>query len=318
MHVQIHPQVQATRNVSDFVYYEDHPRHLLIVYYAGHGAEHDGKLLLAGRLTHTEAGPDVYINWADIEVILGKTEADVLVIFDCCCAGILCRPVFGGGLRRKFQYIAACKSDELTPAAGPRSFTSAMIRALQNMAGEPGFTTRRLVRKLMQHEHFPSGQEAIVFGSRFGHVDGDIWLAASAQHVDARARSRETISTADVLDLRFHFAERATEDDIEQTARSLKSLLRDQGAVRFHAISILDDAAYAERADRGAIDVSQGQSEQREADAVAEVITLPTTGQTIGEIKDIRVVRTLLGGLELLVRAFRPVPAWHGTAYLVA
>lgn len=52
MHMEKHPQVQATKHVADFVHDEDHPGRLLIDYYGGHGyseATAKGRVKLAGR-----------------------------------------------------------------------------------------------------------------------------------------------------------------------------------------------------------------------------------------------------------------------------
>ena len=51
MHNDIHPQTQAFKHVSDFVYDEDGDRSLLIVYYAGHGwseAANENSIKLSG------------------------------------------------------------------------------------------------------------------------------------------------------------------------------------------------------------------------------------------------------------------------------
>lgn len=183
MHMHSHPQIQAQKHVSELLCREDQEGRLLIVYFAGHGrADSNGCLLLAGGPGKRQTKRERRIDWKDIETTLGKADADVLVILDCCCSGVLRCPTMegqtDGGPRRKFQYITACTADQLSRSAGPQSFTTAMIWALKELAVEPGFTVRRLVRRLVSYEDFPrEDQEPLVFDSRFGPHEGDIWLA---------------------------------------------------------------------------------------------------------------------------------------------
>jgi hypothetical protein len=258
MHPRTLPQIQAMKHVVDFVYEEDQVGRLLVIYYAGHGrAGANGQLMLAGSLAQSAS-----IDWTLVEITLEQTEADVLVIFDCCCAGLLlCPPPELRGRsrsRRKFLYVAACRAEQRTLSAGPASFTSAMIWALEELAMDgSGFTVRRLVRMLMSYEHFPRDtQQSVVFESRFGAVDGDIWLAPSlgkggavGQRVEENS-VQETHPTADVLDLRFHFAERVTGAVVEDTALALKTLLRTEKSLRCHRVSLLEHKSYFEGAAR--------------------------------------------------------------------
>jgi hypothetical protein len=247
------------KHVVDFVYEEDGAGRLLVVYYAGHGrAGSEGQLMLAGNLTHDgeNTGENASIHWGNVETTLGRTRADVLVIFDCCCAGLLlCQPPELRGYRlprRKFLYVAACRAEQRTPSAGPASFTSAMIWTLEKLADGSGFTVRRLVRTLMSYGHFPRDtQEAVVFESRFGAVDGDIWLASSLGKGDAagssqveRGSAHETHPAAEVLDLRFHFAESVTGAVVEDTAQALKTFLRTEKGLRCHRVSFLKHKSY--------------------------------------------------------------------------
>jgi hypothetical protein len=252
------------KHVVDFVYAEDQAGRLLVVYYAGHGrAGKNDQLLLAGSLPQEGevAGANASIDWTGVEIMLRETKADVLVIFDCCCAGSLfSRPPEALGrrlLRRKFLYVGACRAEQRTPSAGLQSFTSAMIWALEKLAAdESGFTVRRLVRTLMSYEHFPrDSQEAVVFESRFGTADGDIWLAPSlGKGKDAavgcfqveEGRPEDTRSTADVLDLRFHFAESVTEGVVEDVALAVRELLRTEKGLRCHRVSFLKHKSYVE------------------------------------------------------------------------
>jgi hypothetical protein len=221
------------KHVVGFVYEEDRSGRLPVVYYAGHGrAGSNGQLLLAGSIAPESeaAGENASIGWTDVEIMLRRTKADVLVIFDCCCAGL-------------------------------QSFTSVMIWALGELAaGGSGFTVRRLVRTLMSYEHFPRGQEAVVFESRFGTVEGDIWSAPSmgkdvAGSSQMEMDSAHGTSTVDVLDLRFHFAESLTEAVVEDTALAVKEFLRTERGLRCHRISFLGHKSYVEGPARHWLDI---------------------------------------------------------------
>lgn len=151
------PQHQAFRYLSEFVHEEDSTETLLIVYYAGHGwseADDNGEIQLGGRLPeeHEKIG-DVSLAWHEVERTLSRTKSDVLVIFDCCHAGLLCRAAWRG-LSRCYQYIGACETNQQTRRAGPNSFTTAMTWALKQLADthKQGFPVTELVKSVMEHE----------------------------------------------------------------------------------------------------------------------------------------------------------------------
>jgi hypothetical protein len=259
MHMRWHPQLQATKHVVDFLHKHDNiePRTLLIVYYAGHGGADRasiGRISLSGCHPDNDAARDRSIAWTEVEPTLAKAESDVVVIFDCCHAGLLCRPARRGP-SRSFHYVAACKADQTTRASGEKSFTAAMIWALKDLADSPGFTVTRLVQKLMQHEPFPrEEQEAVIYTSRFG-PGRDIWIAPTPEKRNAGTTSpaadvrpssarEDLLPTADILDLRFHFAQHATVAHITETARMMKDFLETKQSLHFHHISFIDHTSF--------------------------------------------------------------------------
>lgn len=195
MHQEKHPQVQATKHVADFVLDEDGKDRLLIVYYSGHGdaglvsASSEKKLLLSGPGGKA-------IDWAEVEPTLRKAQADVLVVLDCCYAGLMCRSAARIEWRNeKFQYMAACEADEMAQNGGEGSFTTAMADALKELAREPGFTTSRLLETLNKYALFlPDQQQPRLYGARFGMRRPDIWIAPSAE----KQRSRD-VQAAEAL-----------------------------------------------------------------------------------------------------------------------
>ena len=197
------------------------------------------------------------IQWTEVEHTLGKTTSDVLVIFDCCHAGLLCRPAFRGR-RRSFYYVAACKGDQRTRSSGEKSFTAAMIWALERLVHSSGFTVTTLISTLMEHDKFPRDQqEAVVYPSRFGHGAQEIWIAPSknkqtqvrpslTHESPPESRIEDVKPTANILDLRFHFSEHALPAHIEATARALKHLLASGQHLHFHRITFIDHTSFVE------------------------------------------------------------------------
>src|SRR5438034_4531070 len=83
------------------------------------------------------------IAWHSAETIIADTDVDVLVIFDCCHAGSLCRP-YRSRHGRCFEFLAACTADKKTRKPGPDSFTSALIWALKELVEKPFFSSTEL------------------------------------------------------------------------------------------------------------------------------------------------------------------------------
>lgn len=176
MNLHTQPQQQAFKHVADFVAANDKPRTLLIIFYAGHGyssIKRTGSTALCNEPRYE--GSAYSIEWADVERILKITASDVLVIFDCCQASLLCRSAPEGfsNPSRIFQYLAACDSQELTHRAGPSSFTSAIIWALKELSGAKSFPITELVSRVEKHPPFYS---PVLFGGRFDSVSENICL----------------------------------------------------------------------------------------------------------------------------------------------
>lgn len=317
---QTRPQVQAAKHVADFVLDTDGQDYLLIVFYSGHGyASGKEGLLLFGRLRKDNNARDICIDWTDVETILGKAGADVLVILDCCEAGILqCAHPSTHGLKRKFQYIAACKAGQRTRSSGDDSFSRAIIEAFQSLAEKPGFTTSDLVRKLTAYKYFPrEDQQALVFDGRFGQVGEDIWItpltdkAFSAVLRENKRQHEDGLPTADFLDLRFRFAKRATDLDVEATADALKMLIGSREDLRFHKISFLGPKSRF-RADmphwRGMVDVRSAAPEEHLRPSLQAGPERVQNAGLLGHIGQV---------VSLFLDGCGAVPAWHDTSFVV-
>ena len=298
------------KHVADFVFEKDGRENLLIVTYSGHGfVSSKGRLLMHGRRPEDDKAREMYVDWTDVETTLGKARADVLVILDCCYAGALQSvhpPV--QSTRRKFQYIAACKADQSTRSGGKESFSRAIIEAFESLAEKPGFSTIELVRTLTAHDDFPrKEQEALVFDGRFGPADEDIWIAPSTK-VDTnsvtrfnRRRREDKLPTADFLDLRFHFAEHATNAEIFATAEAFERVQGSSRDLRFHKVSLLrrkSHIAAAVQHWRDLVDKNKAAVEEEEP---------PVAGLFVR-----------IGRVVCSVFVSRgAVPAWHETPFVI-
>jgi hypothetical protein len=252
MNCETHPQEQAFQHLANFVGTQRQPRTLLIIYYAGHGyssALRDGRIALSGtQLVDPTDKSTRSIEWDEVERTLSTTRSDVLVIFDCCQAGLLCRSAQEGLLNpnRSFQYLGACESKQVTERAGLESFTSAMIWALEKLATEPGFPVTKLVKTIEQHEHFPKKQKPVLFGGRFDPVAENICIAPmrtgepdQPKTSDGRTAAPSAKPTRGVMELRLHFENGVTEEDIVNSARVLTDCMR-KNKLRCHNVSFID------------------------------------------------------------------------------
>ena len=268
LHTQSDPQSQAFRHLSEFVDDENRPNRLLIVYYAGHGFSRaadtrEGRISLSGRyLVNDREIEEESIEWIEVERVLSRTKADVLVIFDCCNAGRLCRQA-SRGQDRCFQYLGACEAKHRTRRAGPQSFTHAMIWALGQLAKEPGFPVTKLVQVIQCYEHFPKDQFPVLFGGRFEPASNNIYIAPMIAPTSSDLQAppspptsvlpspqmlpADVPKTHDVLDLRFHFAQKATEQDIINVAKAMRHLVN-QPTPTCHRVSFVDHYSFVERA----------------------------------------------------------------------
>lgn len=327
MDLRTHPHLQAVEHVADAILAYDDPDFLLIVYYTGHGrATSDGRLLMHGTRENDGDGREMYIDWTEVEATLGKAKSDVLVILDCCYAGILQPDSHPArSTRRKFQYITACKGDQFTKSAGKDSFSRAMLEALDILKTQQKFTTSELVRTLTAHEDFPrEDQEALVFDSRFGSADEDIWLvpwtvqASRAFSAEEFRKQHNDLPTVDFLDLRFRFGKHATDSDIEATAEGLKKLIWSAPDLKFHRISFLRRKLHATDVIRHWRDVV---SKNRDA---VEVATKTSRGYFASGLEE-EPTRSSNAGLlshvgrlaSILFAGCGTVPAWHETSFIV-
>jgi len=98
--------------------------------------------------------------WHDAEHILQNSEADVLLIFDCCYAGnFVPYYVHSCYLTRTFECIAACGRDKEITRPGEKSSTAVLIWSLKALEkDQKSFTTQELQTMIMNAPKFPEKQ----------------------------------------------------------------------------------------------------------------------------------------------------------------
>ncbi|KAL8848727.1 MAG: hypothetical protein Q9221_006271 [Calogaya cf. arnoldii] len=226
------PQVQVNKSIADFVYEEDGPSTLLLVYYAGHGTpgQRHGSLELTGVLCPTIDEPATVV-WNFAEAALQQTQADIFEIFDCCYAGDLGRGSGGRGFgTRCFEFLGATSSGATTKAPGPSSFSSGLIWALGVLAKESGrFTTSTLANKIREAPNFPKKQVPILYERND--------LASLQRIVIAPLLDRDEASTAipaemtphqpwGFLDLRICLKSRPTKTEIGKFGKDVSMIMQ--------------------------------------------------------------------------------------------
>jgi hypothetical protein len=169
------------------------------------------------------------IVWSSAEHNIRATKSDVLVIFDCCYAGELERNVRSNLSRRAFEYLAATSAKSTTRKPGPRSFTTALIWALNDLvAAEKRFTTQELLRKILNAPNFPEDQSPRL-SERGPACLRRIVLAplnddADSNVSDANPQDEEE-GTREDLSVRFVFNNRITEKMVTGLAVELRRLI---------------------------------------------------------------------------------------------
>lgn len=265
LNVKKKPQHQALAHLSAFVQEEDSERGLLIIYYAGHGysdAESKaGDMNLIGRNPPPstpeakEAGEKQVeknkIVWSKVEPAIQNTDADILLIFDCCNAGRLGRPHTRAMSGSYYEFLGACSHNETTRGPGKESFTSALIAALTQLAKkEEAFSTSELHHTAMKHEDFPDDQTPVLFDRRIGEhivISHKGLKSDSAKLAPSNSERAQELSRREFLDVRFYFDQKIDQDQVGNTADALKHLM-DANKVDWNRASFQGKSSMVEKA----------------------------------------------------------------------
>lgn len=190
------PQGALNHAITELVANHDGPNKLLIVYYTGHGmlvgpaGDQDLELtayatsvdLLSLQLTasstdnvqkNSQGTYAATARWAKAETSLldDATEADVLVILDCCFASNAHKGHTDNS--RIYELLAACPKGEQTPAPGPNSFTRRLINTLKNNLEGPKdqrILTTKLVTTMNKQAKTPAKLHDRLFKEDGRHV----------------------------------------------------------------------------------------------------------------------------------------------------
>lgn len=174
--------------------------------------------------------------WTNSEHVIRDTQGDILLIFDCCFAGILldqnvrswpCYPT------RRFECLAACHSQQTTRFPGKSSFTSALIWALTELGKtRKRFTTLELQTKIMNEApEFPKGQFVPLL-ERGEPCDQRLVLAPQSTSIEPTSPASTASNylnepLRNYMDLRFWFPSRPNEEHVANLAKRLKQLMLD-------------------------------------------------------------------------------------------
>ncbi|KAI9711322.1 MAG: Phosphatidylinositol-4-phosphate 5-kinase [Bogoriella megaspora] len=240
-----HPPESQVSNILHNFYYEFEGQNTLyIVYYAGHGwkdesSEENDWLKLGGSTAQKAMkNPNNVLIWNKAEAQLQGKDADILLIFDCCHAGLL-RMQRGC---HTFEFLGACEKGETTPPPGYTSFTRALIWALERMAKEhpQGFSTLDLKNKISMYKHFSAdSKQHLSLSLREGlnsrrHVFITPKLSASSS-VPSPVQADETkihSTPGEWLDFRLYFNHDQSLADIRKLADGFTDFVldhKDQG-----------------------------------------------------------------------------------------
>ena len=134
----VNSQNKLLAKITSFVDKYEDDETLLVIYYNGHGSywgnscywhptEEASELHSGFNPTHDYRGPS--LEWNPVQNSI-STEADVLIILDCCYAGASL--IGTKGPRTTTQILTACGKAQKTPA-GPSSFTMRFVRAINDL-----------------------------------------------------------------------------------------------------------------------------------------------------------------------------------------
>ncbi|KAL9094203.1 MAG: hypothetical protein Q9165_003618 [Trypethelium subeluteriae] len=254
------PQSQINAYLANFVKEcESRKEHvLLIIYYAGHGwsdsSEVDEtvesretprrrkRLKLIANTSHKFAAEldRNSVMWESAEHIIHNADADVLLIFDCCNAGLIRR----SGKHKRFEALAACTEDARTRIPGKHSFTSALIWALrkQHQQKTRFFPTSTLLRIITEAPDFPKDQAPLLV-KRVSSPDdislNPLYPDCTSPSLPRPEQSQDAnrVAKPNYLDLRLH-CETLTDGEISEIARALRKTML-EGALNTQKIEFL-------------------------------------------------------------------------------
>jgi len=224
-------------HLAHFVLEEDGEDTLLIIYYAGHGVKdkETGLLRLVGGSPKKGNKSLRQIVWAEAERTIEETQADLFLIFDCCYAGQLAKPMRSAPTKI-FDFLGSTQKNSTALSPGPESFTTAMTWALTALAkehGVSGFTTSTLQHKISEAPRFPADSQLPCLAERGVPSLRRLKIAplprvAPCKVASAREdQDQEQTTEQYFLNLQFVFSECPTTTIIDDLTKQLRALVKD-------------------------------------------------------------------------------------------
>ena len=191
------------------------------------------------------------IIWSEIETAIATTAADVLLIFDCCNAGRLGRPL-RGPQPSYYEVLGACSEDSTTMGPGQQSFTRALTHVLRKFAARNDiFSTSELKAAIMEHADFPKNQIPTLAHRR---MPGEHIVIAARQRkshesspTESKGERANELESQEFIDLRFWFRHKVQLEHLDSTADALNKLMKDK-KVCWHRIAFVQKSSPVQEA----------------------------------------------------------------------
>lgn len=182
--------------------------------------------------------------WNKAEERLQGKEADILLIFDCCHAGLL-RTDRG---YHTFEFLGACEKGETTPPPGYTSFTRALIWALKEMVEEDtgSFSTLQLKNKISKYEHFATDKKQHVSlflreritNRRHVFITPKTSTSSSVPNSFQAEKTTDHSTPGEWLDFRLYFNRYQSLEDVHKLADDFNEFVTDHGAQGLHEVEL--------------------------------------------------------------------------------
>ena len=181
-----------------------------------------------------------HIVWEEAErLIHGAQRADIFLILDCCHAGRLIRTREGAQWSdRIFEFLGAAGAAQTTPMPGPKSFTTALIWALEALAKDRDrFTSSELLSKILDAPEFGFDGQLPCLAERTLHCVRRLVLEPLALEVDTptspdRDQSNERVDSSQYcLGLQFLLSKAPADDDYKKLCDGLREIITSPDSV---------------------------------------------------------------------------------------
>ena len=175
-----------------------------------------------------------HIVWEEAERLIHSAQrADIFLILDCCHAGRLIRAREGAQWSdRIFEFLGAAGAAQTTPLPGPRSFTTALIWALDALAKDRDrFTSSELLSKILDAPNFGFDGQLPCQAERALHCVRRLVLEPLALETDVptspnRDQSNERADSSQYcLNLQFLLSNAPTDDHYKKLCDGLREII---------------------------------------------------------------------------------------------